>query len=184
MINIEILKSFFLQWKISISKTSVCYTRNKLITSYIKKLFFSDTPKATCLSLGSDYLPRHSITWTMHKLEPKYQKLSHEYSFHGPQQMSLFWKKNSKNYMFWPKVVMSLTSSSTLLRFASRVPLVLIDDTNFTWWRYEQRLCDMTSFPEGESRRQMITWLFSLKYLGNACLFFFPCQPCYAKKMR
>ena len=31
------LKSFFLQWKVSISKASVCYTRNKLITNYMKK---------------------------------------------------------------------------------------------------------------------------------------------------
>ena len=68
---------------------------------------------------------------------------------------------------------MSLTYLSTLLRFATGVPLVLIDDINFTWWRYEQWSCDMTSFPEGEIRRQMITLLFLLKYLGYTCLFFF-----------
>ena len=40
---------FFLQWNVSISKASVCYTRNKFMTSYMKKKIFSDTPQAKML---------------------------------------------------------------------------------------------------------------------------------------
>ena len=71
------------------------------------------------------------------------------------------------------KNFISLTSLSTLLPFTTRVPLVLTADTNFTWWCYKQHLCDVTSYIEVESRRQMINLAFLLKYCWNVSLFYF-----------